>query len=62
MASLFKKMETVKDSKTGETVKRKSKKWWGKYRDELRRIRRVPLATDKSAALTMLNDLVPLQS
>ena len=58
MASLFKKMETFTDPKTGKTVKRKSKKWWGRYRDELRIVRRVPLATDKTAAQAMLNDRI----
>ncbi len=58
MASLFKKIESVKDPKTGKTVKRKSKKWWGKYRDSLQQVRRVPLATDKAAAQAMLNDRV----
>ena len=58
MASLFKKTRSATDAKTGRTVKRKSAKWWGKYRDAQDIIRRVPLATDKSAAQVMLNELV----
>jgi integrase/recombinase XerD len=58
MASLFKKMESVRDPKTGQKVRRKSKKWWGKYRDSSQVVRRVPLATDKAAAQAMLNELV----
>ncbi len=58
MASLYKKPITVTDPKTGEKVKVKSKKWWGRYRDENGVERRVPLAMDKGAAQTMLNELV----
>jgi len=58
MASLYKKPITVRDPKTGEKVKAKSKKWWGRYRDSLGRDRRVPLSVDKQAAQAMLNELV----
>jgi len=58
MASLYKKPVVVTDPKTGERVKTKSKKWWGRFRDENGIERRVPLAADKSAAQTMLNDKV----
>ncbi len=58
MASLFKQMTSKVDKKTGEKVKVKSKKWYGQYRDEKGRIKRVPLCRDKSAAQSMLNDLV----
>ena len=58
MASLYKKPIVKRDPKTGEKVKLKSKKWWGRYRDEHDVERRVPLATDKSAAQAMLNELV----
>jgi len=58
MASLYKKPVIVRDPKTGEKVKAKSKKWWGRYTDAMGRERRVPLATDKRAAQAMLNDLV----
>ena len=58
MASLYKKPITVTEPKTGRKVKRKSAKWWGRYRDALGRDRRVPLARDKAAAQAMLNELV----
>jgi integrase len=58
MASLYKKPITVTDPKTGKNVKAKSKKWWGRYRDENGVERRVPLAADKTAAQTMLAELV----
>jgi len=58
MASLYKKPITVADPKTGEKTKSRSKKWWGRYRDENGIERRVPLATDKGAAQAMLNELV----
>lgn len=58
MASLYKKPVIVTDTKTGQRVKAKSKKWWGRYKDENGIERRVPLAIDKTAAQTMLNELV----
>ena len=58
MANLYKKTRTVTDPKTGRKARRKSKKWWGKYRDSSGKICRVPLVTDKSAAQAMLNELV----
>ncbi len=58
MASLYKKPVVITDPKTGERVKSKSKKWWGRYRDALGRDRRVPLAADKAAAQAKLNSLV----
>jgi len=58
MASLYKKPVIMRDPKTGEKLKTKSRKWWGRYKDALGREKRVPLATDKMAAQTMLNDLV----
>ncbi len=58
MPSLYKKPVMLKDARTGERVKTKSKKWWGRYKDENGRERRVPLATDKTAAQAMLNELV----
>jgi integrase len=57
MASLYKKPITVTDPKTGEKIKSRSKKWWGRYRDDGIE-RRVPLAADKTAAQAMLNQLV----
>uniref|UniRef100_A0A7C2NZX9 Uncharacterized protein n=1 Tax=Schlesneria paludicola TaxID=360056 RepID=A0A7C2NZX9_9PLAN len=58
MASIYKKPVTVTDPQTGERVKGKSKKWWGRYKDENGIERRVPLATDKASAQAMLNEIV----
>ena len=58
MASLYKKPVFVADPRAGRKTKTKSKKWWGRYRDERGVERRVPLASDKTAAQTMLNALV----
>ena len=58
MASLYKKPVIIRDPKTGERVKTKSKKWWGRYTDSLGCERRVPLATDKMVAQSMLQELV----
>lgn len=58
MASLYKKTINVTDPKTGKKAKSKSRKWWGRYRDENGTDRRVPLASDKMAAQTLLNELV----
>ena len=58
MASLYKKPIVRTDRKTGKRIKAKSKKWWGRYRDSSGVERRVPLASDKTAAQTMLNELV----
>lgn len=58
MANLYRKHIVTTDPKTGERVNGKSKKWWGRFRDELGIDRRVPLATDKLAAQAMLNELV----
>jgi integrase len=58
MASLYKKPIIVTDPKSGQKVKTKSKKWWGRFRDEHGVERRVPLAADKGAAQAMLAELV----
>ena len=58
MASLYKKPVIITDLKTGQKVKTKSKKWWGRFKDEDGIEQRVPLAVDKTAAQTMLNELV----
>ena len=50
MANLFKKSVMANDPKTGKREKRKSKKWWGRYRTADGRERRLPLAADKAAA------------
>ncbi len=58
MACIYKKPTRRKDPKTGEMVRVKSKKWWGRYRDSIDRDRRVPLSTDKRAAQAMLDQIV----
>ncbi len=58
MASLYKKPVILRDPKTGKKVKTKSKKWWGRYTDSLGCEKRVPLATDKMVAQSMLQELV----
>ena len=58
MANLYKKPIMVTDPKTGKKAKKKSAKWWGRYRDAQGRDCRVPLARDKAAAQAMLNELV----
>jgi hypothetical protein len=58
MANLYKKPVFLTDPKTGEKVKTKSKKWWGRYRDVNGVERRIPLAADKTAAQTMLNEVL----
>jgi len=58
MANLYKKSIVASDRNTGQKTSRKSKKWWGRYRDANGAERRVPLAADKAAAQAMLNELV----
>ncbi len=58
MASLYRKPIRVTDPRTGDKVRAKSKKWWGRYKDENGDEKRVPLATDKVAAQAMLHELV----
>jgi len=58
MADIYKKKTTTTNPETGEKVARYSKKWWGRYRDENDRLKRVPLSTNKTAAQKMLNDIL----
>ena len=58
MASLFKRTYYATDPKTGKRVRRKTSKWYGRYRDADGVERRVPLCTDRSAAQQMLHQLV----
>ena len=58
MVSLYKKPILVTDPKTGKKVKGKSRKWWGRLKDETGKEKRVPLAADKPAAQAMLSELV----
>lgn len=53
-----KKPVGLTDARTGLRVKTKSKKGWGRYRDENGVEKRVPLATDKQVAQAILNELV----
>ena len=45
MANLFKKRVVVTDPKSQRRIKKRSKKWWGRYRDENGAVRRLPLAS-----------------
>ena len=58
MASLYKKPIFARDPKTGQRVKAKSKKWWGRFRDHMGVEHRMPLARDRAAAQAMLNEHV----
>ena len=58
MASLYKKPTTTTDPTTGQRTKGRTKKWWGQFKDADGRLKRVPLAIDKTAAQAMLNKLV----
>lgn len=58
MASLYRKPVILRDPKTGQKIKTKSKKWWGRFRDATGREKRVPLATDRAAAQAMLAEYV----
>ncbi|NUN15577.1 MAG: hypothetical protein HUU55_18290, partial [Myxococcales bacterium] len=58
MASIYKKPVFVRDPATGERVKGKSKKWWGRFRDVDDREKRVPLTVDRAAAQAMLAEYV----
>lgn len=58
MASLYKKPIVVRDPNTGQRVKSKSKKWWGQFKNANGILKRVPLAVDKTAAQSMLNEIV----
>ncbi len=50
MASVYKKTRRVVDPQTGKRIKKKSRKWWVKYRDEDGVIQRKPAFTDKTAS------------
>jgi integrase len=58
MASLFKRTYTTTDPTTGRTVRRKTKKWYGKFTDADGSVRRVPLSANKAAAQQMLGELL----
>ena len=54
MASLYKKPITQTDPKTGQRVKAKSKKWWGRYRDASGKPRLVHTLNGSGVALPRL--------
>ncbi|GHT20122.1 hypothetical protein FACS1894189_9050 [Planctomycetales bacterium] len=56
MSSIFKPEVSKTDRNTGETVK--TKKWYGRYRDENGKERCVPLAENKVTAQQMLAERV----
>ncbi|MDR1926010.1 MAG: phage integrase N-terminal SAM-like domain-containing protein, partial [Planctomycetaceae bacterium] len=58
MANIYKPVVIKIDKNTGEKIKSKTKKWYGRYRDENRVERRVPLSENKTVALQMLADIV----
>ncbi|GHT37795.1 hypothetical protein FACS189427_11220 [Planctomycetales bacterium] len=58
MSSIFKPEVSKTDRNTGKTVKTKTKKWYGRYRDENGKERRVPLAENKTTAQQMLAERV----
>lgn len=58
MANLFKPLVTKSDPETGKKVKTKTKKWYGRYRDENGTEHRVPLSENKNTAQQMLAELV----
>lgn len=58
MASLYRKPVILRDPKTGQKIKTKSKKWWGRFTDASGREKRVPLAIDRTAAQSMLAEYV----
>ncbi len=53
MASIYKKTYTKRDPATGQRTKRKTRKWWVKYRDANGTVKRVPGRTDKAATLQL---------
>jgi hypothetical protein len=58
MSSIFKPETLKSDKTTGEMVKTKTKKWYGRYRDENGKERRVPLSENKTTAQQMLAERV----
>lgn len=58
MASLYQPTYTVVDKTTGERVKKKVKKWWGKYRGADGKEVRVALSDNKKTAARELAKLV----
>jgi len=58
MANLFKPPVTKTDPETGKKVKVKTKKWYGRYRDENGTEHRIPLSENKNTAQQMLAEIL----
>jgi len=58
MANLFKPPVTKIDPETGKKIKVKTKKWYGRYRDENGTEHRVPLSENKTTAQRMLAEIL----
>ena len=58
MANIFKPLITKTDSETGKKTKVKTKKWYGRYRDENGTEHRIPLSENKNSAQQMLAEIV----
>jgi integrase len=58
MANLFKPPVTKTNPETGEKIKGKTKKWYGRYRDENGIEHRIPLSENKNTAQQMLAEIV----
>jgi len=58
MANLFKPLVTKTDPETGDKIKVKTKKWYGRYRDENGTEHRKPLSENKTTAQQMLAEIV----
>lgn len=58
MANIFKPTFTKTDPQTGEKVKKKAKKWYGRYRDAEGTEQRIPLSENKTVAQQMLAEIV----
>src|SRR4051794_21261518 len=53
---LYKPVRTVIDRKTGRKTRKRSAKWYGRFRDPSGIVHKVPLCRDKDAAQTMLTE------
>ena len=58
MPHLIRRTYTKVNPQTGEKTVRRTRKWYGQYRDADGVLQRVPLCADKTAAKAMLLDLV----
>lgn len=58
MATLYHPTYVRTDPETGEKAVHRLRKWYGRYQDADGTVQRVPLCTDKTAAQTMLANLI----